>query len=108
MFQNNKNLFIENTDILSNKHKAIEEDINCKEKDEKNKSKKNKNEESEDNNEEDEEGDSENDMNEECEENNDDENEEEGNNFLASIFKGLKGKEKWYCKKKMYLNLHIN
>jgi hypothetical protein len=39
-------------------------------------------------------------MNEEFEENNDDENEEEGNNILASIFRGLKGKEKWYCKKK--------
>ena len=41
--------------------------------------------------------------NEECEENNDDEEgEEEGNNdnFIARIFKGIKGKEKWYCKKK--------
>ena len=100
LFQNNKNLLIDNTNILSNKHKAFEEDNNCKEKDEKNEYKNNNNEKSEENNENDEEDDSENDMNEECEENNDDENEEEGNNILASIFRGLKGKEKWYCKKK--------
>ena len=36
----------------------------------------------------------------ECEENNDDESGDEENHIILSIFKGIKGKEKWYAKKK--------
>jgi len=36
LFQNNKNLLIDSTTILTKEHKAFEEYINCKEKDEKN------------------------------------------------------------------------
>jgi len=90
--KNNKNKKLLNT-------KTYREDIKeNSEKEEKNNSENDEIEESEEKSDKIEEKESGNDGDVEGEENNDDESGEEG--FFINLFKGLKGKEKWYCKKK--------
>ena len=79
---NSENNEIEEYEEKSDKNEiADSENEECEEKSDKN-----------------EEENSENNEDAEGEENNDDESGEEG--FFINLFKGLKGKEKWYCKKK--------
>lgn len=92
------NIIINDDENLSNNFslnkKSFREDIIPNENNEKNSDNdKKENEEFEEKNDED-------NADDECEENNDDESGNEENHIILSIFKGIKGKEKWYAKKK--------